>query len=127
VNQIITAYLRYAQFTGRSGRLEFWYFTLFVLIVSGILAILDNAMFGGSSIVGGAGWSMSSGFQPLTSIFGLVSLVPSIAVSVRRMHDLGKSGWWVAVALIPLIGWIWLLILAASPGQPEANAHGEPV
>jgi uncharacterized membrane protein YhaH (DUF805 family) len=127
MSQIVNVYLRYAQFTGRAGRPEFWYFALFYLVVAGVLAILDNALFGGSSIVGGAGWSMASGFQPLTSIFALVSLVPSLAVSVRRMHDLGKSGWWVTVVLIPFIGWIWLLILAAGAGETEANAFGEPV
>ena len=69
---------------------------------------------------------MNGGFQPLTSIFALISLIPSIAVSVRRMHDIGKSGWWVLVGLIPLIGWIWLLFLAAGKGEPGANTYGEP-
>lgn len=127
MNEIMAVYSRYAQFTGRADRREFWTFTIFYLIACGVLSILDNMMFGTSSISGGAGWSGTGGFQPLTSIFSLISLVPCIAVSVRRMHDIGKSGWWVLINLIPLIGWIWFLILAAGPGDPEANAYGEPV
>lgn len=126
MNDVLTVYRRYAQFDGRAGRREYWTFILFYLITCGVLSILDNMMFAGSGIQSGPGWSMTGGFQPMTSIFVLLSLIPSIAVSVRRMHDVGKSGWWVLVGLIPLIGWIWLLFLAAGKGEPDANAYGAP-
>ncbi|MBN8553649.1 MAG: DUF805 domain-containing protein [Caulobacterales bacterium] len=126
MNEVLNAYRGYAQFDGRAGRREFWSFFVFFVVVGAVLSIVDNIFFGGSSISSGPGWSVTDGFQPLTSIFGIVSLVPGVAVSIRRMHDIGKSGWWVLVGLIPLIGWIWLLILAAGQGDAEPNAHGEP-
>jgi|APTNR8051073442_1049403.scaffolds.fasta_scaffold62022_2 uncharacterized membrane protein YhaH (DUF805 family) len=125
MNEVINAYRRYGEFTGRAGRREYWSFFIFFVIAAGVLSILDNMMFGTSRITDGPGWSPIDGFQPLTSIFSLISLVPCIAVSVRRMHDIGKSGWWVLINLILLIGWIWFLILAAGPGDAEANAYGE--
>lgn len=127
MNEILTVYRRYAQFEGRSARREYWTYFLFYLIACGVLSIIDNMMFGGpGGVSGGPGWSMTSGFQPLTSIFALVSLVPTIAVTVRRLHDTGKSGWWATIGLIPLIGWIWLLFLCAAPGASEPNTYGEP-
>ena len=127
MNHVMTVYRRYAQFEGRSGRREFWLFLLFYVVVCAVLSVVDNMMFGGSrSVTSGAGWSMTGGFQPLTSIFAIVSLVPSIAVTVRRLHDTGKSGWWALVGLIPIIGWIWVLFLCAAKGEPGANAHGQP-
>jgi len=126
MNEVLNVYRRYALFDGRAGRREFWSYFVFYLVACAVLSILDNMLFGVSSIGGGAGWSMSGGFQPLTSIFAVVSLVPGVGVSIRRMHDIGKSGWWVLVSLIPLIGWIWLLVLAAGQGDAEANAYGEP-
>lgn len=127
MNEVIGVYRRYALFEGRAGRREYWTFLLFYLIACAVLAIVDNMLFGASSAVtGGPGWSTGGGFQPLTSIFSVISLVPGLAVTVRRLHDTGKSGWWILVGLIPLIGWIWLLILCAARGEAAANAHGEP-
>lgn len=126
MNEVITVYRRYVQFEGRSGRREYWIYFLFYVVACAVLAIIDNMIFGASrSITSGAGWSMSGGFQPLTSIFAVVSLVPGIAVTVRRLHDTGKSGWWALVGLIPLIGWIWVLFLCAAKSEPGANAYGD--
>lgn len=128
MNEILTVYRRYVQFEGRSGRREYWIYLLFYLISCAVLSIVDNMMFGASrAITSGPGWSMDGGFQPLTSIFAVISLVPGIAVTVRRLHDTGKSGWWALVGLIPLIGWIWVLVLCAARGEPGPNSHGEPV
>lgn len=125
MNEVMNVYRRYAQFEGRAGRREYWYFFMFYLIACAVLAIVDNLMFGGNQMIsGGAGWSMENGFQPLTSIFGIVSLVPFLAVTVRRLHDTGKSGWWILVGLIPLIGWIWLIVLCAAKGDAGSNAYG---
>ena len=124
MNEVLTVYRKFAEFQGRSGRREYWIYFLFYVVACAVLAIIDNMIFGGADrFQGGAGWS-SAGFQPLTSIFGVVSLVPGIAVTVRRLHDTGKSGWWALVGLIPLIGWIWLLVLCAAKGEPGANAYG---
>lgn len=127
MNEVLSVYRRYAQFEGRSGRREYWIYLLFYLVACAVLSIIDNMIFGASrSITGGPGWSVSGGFQPLTSIFSVISLVPGIAVTVRRLHDTGKSGWWALVGLIPLIGWIWVLVLCAAKGEPGANVHGDP-
>jgi uncharacterized membrane protein YhaH (DUF805 family) len=119
MNDFIIPYRRYVDFEGRSSRKEFWYFVLFYLIVSAVLTILDRTFF--SSALGTNG----SAIDPLTSIFGIVSLIPNLSVSVRRLHDTGRSGWWVLLWLIPLVGWIPLLIWYCQKGHPAANAFGE--
>jgi len=119
VNDFIQAYRKYAQFTGRSDRKEFWYYVLFYLIVSAILSVVDGTFFGGA--IGRDGTSIT----PLTSVFGLVSLIPGIAVSVRRLHDTGRSGWWYLLWFIPLIGWIVLLIWYCQKGHAEPNGYGD--
>jgi uncharacterized membrane protein YhaH (DUF805 family) len=119
MNDFIQPYLKYAQFTGRSDRKEFWYYVLFYLIVSAILSVIDGTIF--PSAIGADGMSI----DPLTSIFGLISLIPGIAVSVRRLHDTGRSGWWYLLWFIPLIGWIFLLIWYCQKGHPEQNAYGD--
>lgn len=126
VNDFLAAYKRYAQFEGRSDRKEFWYFVLFYVIVSAILSVIDSMLFGHTTTVTDSGFSMTSNFTPLSGIFGLASLIPGIAVSVRRLHDINKSGWFYLFWFIPLIGWIFLLIWYCKKGDPVANTHGEP-
>jgi len=92
----------YALFTGRARRSEFWYFSLVSFIISMVLA------FAGASL----------GLPYLDSVYSLAILLPSIAVGARRMHDVGKSGWFM---LIP----IYNLILAVTPGQAGPNEYGE--
>lgn len=126
MNDFIKPYFKYAQFTGRADRKEFWYFVLFYLIVSAVLTVLDGMLFGGGQVASGAGMLGYSTSGPLAAIFGIGSLIPSLAVAVRRLHDTGKSGWFLLLWLIPVIGWIILIVFYAQKGQPEANAHGEP-
>lgn len=126
MNDFIKPYLKYAQFTGRSDRKEFWYFCLFYILVSAILSVIDGVAFGGGVHgVIGQGFDYSSS-GPLATIFGIASFIPGIAVSVRRLHDTNRSGWLYLLWLIPIIGWILLLIWYCQKGQPTANAHGEP-
>jgi uncharacterized membrane protein YhaH (DUF805 family) len=89
-------------------------FVLFNIIIDVIIGIAASILCGNT---------VASGIQ---SIYGLVLIVPTIAIDIRRMHDIGKSGWWILVALIPLIGWIWYIILACQPSQPYVNQYGEP-
>ncbi|MEU3183944.1 DUF805 domain-containing protein [Streptomyces sp. NPDC006923] len=100
----------YAGFSGRARRQEFWMFYLLNLIVAIVVAILD-AVLGLNTI--------------LSLLYTLAVLLPSLAVTVRRLHDTGKSGWWVFISLIPLVGSIILLVFLASAGEPNANAYGE--
>lgn len=106
---------KYATFSGRARRKEYWMFTLFNIIISIALALVDDMM--GLTIGGG-----TSGI--IGSLYSLAVLIPGIAVSVRRLHDLGKSGWMLLIAFIPLVGAIWLIILFATDGQPGGNEYG---
>ncbi|MEJ2399522.1 MAG: DUF805 domain-containing protein, partial [Gammaproteobacteria bacterium] len=94
------AFKKYIDFSGRARRKEFWYFTLFNFIVTAVLVIIDVSM---------AGASQKATFGMLSMIYALVVLLPSLGVSVRRLHDIDRSGWWLLIGLVPLIGTIVLL------------------
>ena len=106
----------YANFNGRARRSEFWYFYLFDLIISAVFAVL-SAILGKVPVVGLL-------ITILSGVVALALLVPGLAVSFRRMHDIGKSALWILVLLIPLVGWIILLVLLAKDSQPGENAYG---
>jgi uncharacterized membrane protein YhaH (DUF805 family) len=100
---------KYAVFSGRARRKEYWYFTLFNLIIAFVLGLID-ALVGTYGVLG--------------SLYSLAVLLPTIGVSVRRLHDTGHSGWWLFIGLIPLIGAIILLIYMASDSQAGTNQYG---
>jgi uncharacterized membrane protein YhaH (DUF805 family) len=108
---------KYAVFSGRARRKEYWMFVLFNVIISIILSILDRIL----GLDYGSGAS-SSGW--LSTIYSLAVLVPSIAVGVRRMHDTNRSGWWILINLIPCVGFIWFIVLAAQEGTAGDNQYG---
>ena len=104
---------KYAQFNGRADKTEFWQYVLvYVLII--IAFSLLSGIFGGVKILSGL-------LMVLNIIVILALLIPSIAVCVRRMHDIGKGGEWVLINLIPLIGFIWFIVLAVQDSEPGAN------
>lgn len=106
---------KYAVFSGRARRKEYWMFALFNLIFGLVAMVLDNIL----------GIDMEGiGYGPLYIIYGLGTLIPSIAVGVRRLHDVGKSGWMLLIALIPIIGAIWLLVLFLTDSKPGPNEYG---
>jgi uncharacterized membrane protein YhaH (DUF805 family) len=111
----IEALKKYAVFSGRSRRKEYWYFVLFVVIISIVLSIIDG-LFGT--------YHRSTGAGLLSSIFSLAVLIPSIAVSVRRLHDIDRTGWWVLISLVPLVGWIVLLVFHVQDSTPGSNRYG---
>jgi len=100
---------RYAQFTGRSRRAEFWWYALANFIVSVVLQLLI---------------AVSSVFWVLYVVYGLAVLIPGIAVGIRRLHDTDKSGWWLLIGLIPIVGLIVLIVFFATDGLPGANKYG---
>ena len=106
---------KYAEFQGRSQRKEYWMFTLFNFLAMVLLGAVGALLGGGGE--GGLG-------DVLQGLYGLGVLVPGIAVTVRRLHDIGKSGWWGLVALIPLIGSLILIYFAVKDSQPETNEYG---
>jgi uncharacterized membrane protein YhaH (DUF805 family) len=117
MNGYITAMQRYFEFSGRSSRSEFWLYMLIYIIIYIVASVIDAFVFG--AYQGG-------GIPILTSIVGLVHIIPSLAVSVRRLHDTDRRGWWIFIALIPLIGTIWLIILYCLPSTPSENRFGAP-
>ena len=99
---------QYVDFSGRAQRMEFWMFTLINLIISIGLAIVD----------------MVVGLGFLQPIYALAVLLPAIAVGVRRLHDTNRSGWWMLLILIPLIGIIILIVFWVQDSQAGDNAYG---
>ena len=107
---------KYADFTGRSRRKEYWSFVLLNLVCLFAAVFLEN-------ILGLSG--MVLGFYgPLTVLLWLAFLVPGLAVSVRRLHDTGRSGWWVLLGFVPLLGLV-LLVFMVLEGTRGPNAYGE--
>lgn len=100
----LDAFRKYAQFSGRASRPQYWWFALYNCLIFVILATID--MFIGS---------YSSGSGVLTAIYSLAVIVPSFALLCRRLHDTNRSGWWILIAFVPLIGGIWLLVLTLLP------------
>lgn len=111
---IKTVLNRYVQFSGRARRSEYWYWILFILLVSIALSVVDGVIFG-------FGDSDFSIFGPL---FSLATFLPSLAVGFRRMHDTGRSAWWLLIGFIPLIGAIILIFWFAKRGEEHANQYG---
>ena len=105
----------YAIFKGRARRKEYWMFTLFSLIISIVLSVID---------VSTGMFDPELGRGLTSTIFSMAVLIPTIAVGVRRMHDVGKSGWFMLISLVPIIGGIWLLVLLCTDGDSSENAYG---
>jgi uncharacterized membrane protein YhaH (DUF805 family) len=106
---------KYADFTGRAQRAEYWFFTLFFLLFLLALSLVDGA----------AGlFNAAYGLGLLGGLFALAMILPSIAVSVRRLHDTSRSGWWYLISLIPLIGHVVLLVFVCLDSTPGTNAYG---
>ena len=115
MNWVMKALKQYADFNGRSQRTEYWLFVLFCLVVSIVLAIVDRGI---------GTYSAAAGVGLLGGIFSLAVLLPGIGVSVRRLHDTSRSGWWLLIALIPLIGEIVLLVFMVQDSSTGTNAYG---
>lgn len=98
----------YVDFNGRAPRAEFWYFVLFNFIIA--------------LVVSGVGYAI--GFDKLGSLYSLLVLLPALAVSVRRLQDIGKSGWFILVGLIPLVGVLILIYFYVQDSQPGENQYG---
>lgn len=113
----------YANFNGRARRSEYWYFYLCNFIISLVFGLL--ILFVGSNSGNGAFGTAFYALYGILCIYGLLIIIPTIAVSVRRLHDIGKSGWYYLVGFIPVIGGIILLIWFATEGNPGKNEYGD--
>jgi uncharacterized membrane protein YhaH (DUF805 family) len=107
---------KYLDFSTRAQRKEFWFFVLFYVGGVFILTVTDIAA---------NTYDEESGIGLFTSIFLLLTFIPYLAVSVRRIHDTNRTGWWVLILIIPLIGAIWLIVLYCLRGNQGENKFGE--
>lgn len=98
----------FAQISGRASRSEYWWFMLFTLVVFSLIGLLGPAAQG-----------------PLLAVPTIAVMVPVVTLGIRRMHDVGMSGWWLLVWLVPLIGWLALLYLLMRGSEPGMNEWGE--
>ena len=110
----------YAKFDGRAGRLEYWFYALFSTLIFFILQFLSSML--------GLQYSINEliTVYPLASIWQVVTFIPSMAVGVRRMHDINRSGFWLLFLLLPLIGWLLIMIFALLKGNNDDNDYGSP-
>ena len=114
----------YTNFSGRARRKEFWMFTLVYVIILTGCTVLDNVL--GTVFMMDAGplGEISMGYGWAYTICGLIHFIPGLALAVRRLHDVGKSGWFYLIFLIPFIGVVWLLVLFCLEGKKEDNKYG---
>ena len=113
-----TVFSKYATFQGRAGRPEFWWWVLFVILVSLVTQFIDGMFIG--PMLGYESFDADGG-QPLSLVVSLGLLLPNLAVSVRRLHDIDRSGWWLLIGLVPLIGVIVLIFWYVQPGTEGGN------
>jgi uncharacterized membrane protein YhaH (DUF805 family) len=111
----LQALRKYAVFSGRARRAEYWQFTLLNGIVSLVLSLLLN-------LNAGAGVQMALAL--LAFVYSLAMILPSLAVTVRRLHDTSHSGWWMLISLVPIIGGIILFVWMVTDGDPDENQYG---
>lgn len=114
----------YANFSGRARRSEYWYFVLFNIIASILVMLIDNMLGTTISITGAYGEVLALPYGYIFFLYTFLVLLPGLAVSVRRLHDVNKSGWFYLICLIPLIGSIWLLVLFCTEGDNGPNQYG---
>ena len=107
MNFYLDAWKKFVTFDGRARRKEFWFFMLINMVIACVLGVIPKA-----GVI-------------IMSIFELAALLPGIAAGIRRMHDIGKSGWWLCIGFIPLIGFIWLLILTLKDSESGSNEYGD--
>jgi uncharacterized membrane protein YhaH (DUF805 family) len=118
MNWYVDVLKKYAVFSGRARRKEYWMFTLFniiayivILIISTALAAIDNSL----GLIGSL----------LLLLYAFAVIVPSLAVAVRRLHDTGRSGWWFLIAFVPFVGGIILLVFTVQDSVPGENEYGK--
>jgi uncharacterized membrane protein YhaH (DUF805 family) len=115
---------KYATFSGRAPRSEYWWWILAVTILMLILGLLDNFIFNPYL---GLDVEESPASSPLSVIASLALLLPNLSVAVRRLHDLDKSGWWILIWFVPVIGFFLLLYWYVSKGTENDNRFGAPI
>jgi uncharacterized membrane protein YhaH (DUF805 family) len=111
----LTVLKKYAVFSGRAQRAEYWYYILFYILIGIGLTFIDYVT---------GTYDPETGSGLTVSLFALATFLPSLAVAVRRLHDTDRSGWWVLIALIPVIGSLVLLVFLVLDSSPGDNQYG---
>ncbi|MFF8600195.1 DUF805 domain-containing protein [Streptomyces sp. NPDC015232] len=109
MNWYLDVLKKYATFSGRARRKEYWMFTLFQILATIVLVLIDLLL---------------STLPLITVVYALATVIPSLAVTVRRLHDTGRSGWWYFISLVPFVGAIILLVFECTEGQAHDNEYG---
>ena len=115
MNWYLQVLQKYAVFSGRARRKEYWFFVLFNTIFSIVFTVVDGVT---------GTFDPTLGMGLISLIYTLAVLVPSLSVTVRRLHDIGRSGWWLLIVLIPLLGAIIILVFMILDSKPEENQYG---
>ena len=115
MNWYLEVLKKYAVFSGRARRKEYWFFVLFNIIIALALTFIDFST---------GLYDVESEIGLLSSLYSLAVLVPSIAVTIRRLHDTGRTGWWFLIAFVPIIGAIVLLVFMVFDSTPGDNQYG---
>jgi uncharacterized membrane protein YhaH (DUF805 family) len=105
---ITSGFVNYTNFKSRAVRSEYWYWTLFSFLASWTASFVDA----------------SAGTYLVASLVGLALFLPGLAVGVRRLHDINRSGWWLLISLIPIVGWIVIIVFWTTASDPVANRFG---
>ena len=121
-----SGFSNYVTFSGRARRSEFWFWTLFAIIISVVAMLVDGMIFPDlmTAQVTDAGASFQSQGGPISLVVSLGLLLPGLAMAVRRLHDTDRSGWWLLIGLIPLIGLIVLIVWYVTEGTKGPNRFG---
>ncbi|MBP6282317.1 MAG: DUF805 domain-containing protein [Leptotrichiaceae bacterium] len=114
MNYFTEGFKKYATFSGRATRSEYWYFSLIAIIIVIVLAVIDGIL---------GTYNEDTEIGLISGIFSLVIFIPSLAIMVRRLHDTNRSGWWYFIILIPIIGAIALLVFLCIDSK-EDNKYG---
>jgi uncharacterized membrane protein YhaH (DUF805 family) len=104
---------KYTVFHGRAGRPEFWWFTLVNIVVSVVIFQIVIGAIAGHAVG-----------EALSGLYGLAVLLPNLGVAIRRLHDTNRTGWWILIGIIPVIGWIILIVFYAMGGDSSENSYG---
>ena len=126
MNWYVKVLKQYVDFNGRARRREYWMFALFNAIVLVVLTVLDS-LIGTGNITGSsgsAGLAFSANLGLLSGLYALATILPGLAVAVRRLHDTDRSGWWVLIGLVPFVGGIVLLVFFVLEGTRGPNRYG---
>ena len=110
---IQTFFRKYSDFSGRASRSEYWWAVLFIIFCSIATGVIDGVFFAESEL------------EPIGTLQLLITLLPNIAVSARRLHDIGKSGWWLLLNLLVLIGPLIIFVWSVKKGTEDDNPYGE--